>query len=265
MKFSVLMSVYHRELPENLSCSLDSLVGQTWHPPEVVLVVDGPVGAKLEEVFNKFLSRLNLVLVRLPENVGLAKALNVGLDWCSHEWVARMDSDDICEKNRFEIQFSFLKQHPEIDVLGALVEEFDPKGGYTPMVRRVPKNHRDIRSFAVVRNPISHPVVVFRKRVVVEVGGYPEIYPEDYLLWLRLLERGCIFHNLQYTLVKMRVGTEFIGRRGLHMLRGELRIIRWLYNNSWINSLKLIQLIVGRSILRLMPSQLKILAYRIFR
>ncbi|MDQ8780110.1 glycosyltransferase, partial [Streptococcus ruminantium] len=35
-------------------------------------------------------------------------ALNEGLKHCSHEWVARMDSDDIAVRDRFEIQLKYL-------------------------------------------------------------------------------------------------------------------------------------------------------------
>ena len=41
MKFSVLMSVYHKENPEFLKEALDSVINQTVQPTEIVIVKDG--------------------------------------------------------------------------------------------------------------------------------------------------------------------------------------------------------------------------------
>ena len=40
-------------------------------------------------------------VVELAQNVGLAEALNAGLQACSYELVARADSDDLSEPTQF--------------------------------------------------------------------------------------------------------------------------------------------------------------------
>ena len=95
-KFSVLMSVYHKDDPTYLDTALNSLTEQTAVPDEIVLVKDGPVSQQLEEVIDAFHKKFcNLKIVALEKNSGLGNALNQGLKHCSHELVARMDSDDI--------------------------------------------------------------------------------------------------------------------------------------------------------------------------
>ena len=56
-KFSVLMSVYHREQPQFLREALDSIFSQTLLPDEVVLVKDGPLTKELDEVVEEFAVR----------------------------------------------------------------------------------------------------------------------------------------------------------------------------------------------------------------
>lgn len=63
-------------------------------------------------------------VIALKENRGLGKALDEGLKHCSYELVARMDTDDICKPERFVRQVAFLETHPDIDVVGAWIDEF---------------------------------------------------------------------------------------------------------------------------------------------
>jgi glycosyltransferase involved in cell wall biosynthesis len=114
MKFSVLVSVYHRESPLYLELALNSIWEvQTLKPNEIVLVKDGPLTDSLEAVIDRFFNTCGDVLkiVPLSRNVGLSTALNIGLSHCSFDYVARMDTDDICMYNRFEKQINFFKIH----------------------------------------------------------------------------------------------------------------------------------------------------------
>ena len=101
--FSVLMSVYKNESPDFLAQALKSVVTNTVHPAEIVMVKDGPLTDELEEVLSKFQLQYPIFKFVVHEkNTGLGIALRDGLLACSHELVARMDTDDICMPNRFE-------------------------------------------------------------------------------------------------------------------------------------------------------------------
>ena len=96
LKFSVLISVYYKEIPEYLDLSLESITDkQILKPNEIVLVKDGPLTKKLDEVIEKYINKYpNLFkIISLEKNYGLGKALNIGLENCSYEIVARMDAD----------------------------------------------------------------------------------------------------------------------------------------------------------------------------
>ena len=123
--FSVLMSLYAREQPEYLRQCLASLAAQTLPPNEIVLVYDGGLPESLETVVTSFSASLPLKIVRLPQNVGLGRALNAGLEACAHEWVCRMDTDDICHPERFERQLAFVASQPQIGVCGSQIDEFE--------------------------------------------------------------------------------------------------------------------------------------------
>ena len=71
MRFSVLISVYHKEQPAHLQQSLDSIFYQTMPPSEVVLVEDGPLTEGLYEVISRAKQlHPEMISVTLPKNQG---------------------------------------------------------------------------------------------------------------------------------------------------------------------------------------------------
>lgn len=266
MNFSVLMSVYSKERPSNFDKALESiLINQTLKPSEFVLIADGELTDELYatiEKYRKVFSNFRLVL--LPNNVGLGKALNEGLKHCTYEWVGRMDSDDISLPNRFERQIQYIEQNPDVSILGAWIEEFTDGTDRQHRTRRTPEQHSDIVSYAKSRSPINHPVVMFNKQRVLEVGGYEHCTLfEDYWLWVRLLHRGNIFHNIQEPLLLFRTNDFMYERRGgTSYIRSEYQFFKKTYDIGFISRLQLIQNIIIRTIVRIIPNKLRLVVYK---
>ena len=130
MNFSVLISCYFRDNPQELAVALKSIWDdQTLKPQEIVIVKDGPLTADLDAVIEEFAKNAPAKIVPLPQNGGLGKALQIGVENCSYEYIARMDGDDISVPERFAKQAAFMTEHPEIDICGGMIEEFadDPE------------------------------------------------------------------------------------------------------------------------------------------
>ena len=73
----------------------------------MVLVEDGPLTLELDIVIKEYCSKYSeLDVVQLEENRGLGLALAEGLLHCKYELIARMDTDDIARKDRFERDFT---------------------------------------------------------------------------------------------------------------------------------------------------------------
>lgn len=225
LSVSMLMSLYWKEKPEWFRLSLESIEGQSQLPEEVVLVLDGPIGDKLKVVIKDFEERwrgteempIRLRVVKLRENRGLGLALAEGLRHCSHELVARMDTDDIMMPQRLERQAVFMERHRDVAVCGAWIDEFVEENGKRVVMatRKLPERHDAILAFGRGRNPMNHPVVMFRKSRVENVGSY-EHFPlfEDYFLWAKMLTHGDRFHNLQESLLWFRQNKDTYRRRG---------------------------------------------------
>ncbi len=260
--FSVLMSIYAGNNSEDLDEALLSIKEQTLLPSEIVLVEDGHIDDSLAYVVEKYRVKLNIVSVRLRENMGHGFALNCGLKLCSNEIVARMDGDDICLPKRFELQVAHLASHPNISVSSGRIDEFINTMNNVIGSRRLPCRHEDIFKFAKYRSPVSHPAVIFRKTDVLSVGGYPEIHPEDYPLWCLMLSKGFKFSNINETLLLMRVGDSFQSRRGLHFYLSEINMVKYQYKIGFISSTELIISLTLRLFFRSMPKAIRSLIYK---
>jgi len=265
MSVSVLMSVYAKEHPEHLFMALQSIATQTQRPDEVVLVEDGPISAELKAVIEQFRGELNIKSVRLEKNCGLAVALNEGLKYCSCQFVARMDSDDICLPDRFEKQIAFMKSRPEIDVSSAWVEEIDETGKVFS-IRKIPTEHEAIKKFALIQDPINHPVAIFRKEALLSVGGYPNFRKsQDTALWSLMLQKGFIFGNIDEVLLKMRAGNDLMRRRNLNYLIYELKVLCFQRQIGFISWPIFFRNAFIRSAVRLSPTFVKRFLYKYAR
>ena len=204
MKYSVLMSVYAKDSPVYLDLALKSLVEQTHFVQQVVLVEDGQIPYELTVVINQYRSKINICIVKLAQNSGLGAALNEGLKYCTHELVARMDSDDICLPTRFKRQVTMFEDNPELSVLGSSAVEVD-SFGHRGDVRSMPITHDDIMS-SMWACPFLHPTVMFRRSKILALGGYDESLRrrQDYELWFRCAKAGYVFANIPEPLLLYR-------------------------------------------------------------
>ena len=266
MKFSVLIAVYAKEIPAHLEQSLESIFRQELPPDEVVLVEDGPLTAALDEVIGRFKAQQEaLHIVKLPQNQGLGLALKEGLRHCQYDLVARMDSDDIATPQRFSKEMAWLESHPETDVVGTWTDEFSDTSGQVISTRRLPETHEALLRFSRYRNPMNHPTVMFRKAAVERAGGYRhrELF-EDYDLWVRMLQQGARFHNLQESLLRFRLSPQFYGRRGgWHYILLETAFQRWMHEVGHISWLRMAGNITVRTLIRLIPGRWRKYGYLI--
>lgn len=121
------MSVYEKENPKYLDVALNSIINQTILPNEIVIVKDGKLTDDLDSIINKYSKKYSdlFKIISLKENIGLGKALSIGILSCKYDLIARMDSDDICKEDRFEKQINLYRDNRNIDLVGSYISEFE--------------------------------------------------------------------------------------------------------------------------------------------
>lgn len=261
--FSIITSVYKNDKPDYVRVALDSmLVEQSVKPTEIVLVRDGLVPVTLEAVLNEYETRYPDVfnIIRLEQNGGLGNALKLGVEKAKYDIIARMDSDDICLSNRFELQLKYMELHPNVDIIGGQMTEFIDTPDNIIGKRIVPCTNDEIYYFMKNRCALNHVTVMFRKETVLKAGNYQDwFWNEDYYLWVRMMMNKCVFANLSDVLVNVRSGADQYARRGgRRYYESEKGIKKLQLENRMISKKEYIYYVAQRYILQiLMPNWLR--------
>lgn len=257
MKYSVLMAVYAKENPTFLKESIESMLQQTIPSDDIVIVKDGPLPDDLESILDLYQNHLQII--PLERNVGLGKALAIGLKRCKHELVARMDSDDLSRHDRIEKQLAVFQNNPECVLCGGYIEEFINQPGDLGLIKKVPTNTNEIMHFMKKRNPFNHVTVMFKKSIIIQAGNYRSFYlNEDYELWSRVLSISQSIINLPYTLCDVRIGNGMFERRGgWKYLKYDYALQKKLLNLGITTPLEMSTNLALRSAIRLMPSSFR--------
>ena len=124
--YCVLMTVYHKDKPNELKQSIESMINQTIPCKQFVIYIDGPVSSEILGVIDEYkLIYPELFTVQgSKENNGLGKALDSGLNLCNYELIARMDADDISLPTRCEKLLKLFDEHPKLGLAGTNIDEF---------------------------------------------------------------------------------------------------------------------------------------------
>lgn len=227
---SVLMPAYNaaRYVQE----AIQSVLDQTFDDFEFLIIDDGSTDDTVHMINEYKDSRI--CLVRNPENLGLVKTLNKGLDLVKGQYVARMDADDICLPGRFASQVAFMDSHPGVGVCGTWIEVF----GTHSYVHKYPSEPQAIKAGLFLGNQLAHPSVVMRRSLLAQHNlHYSEdwVHVEDYDLWQRasfcfdLANLPQVF--LKYRMTEESICSKYGDKQGVAMLALDERNLRSL--NVW--------------------------------
>ena len=210
-KYSVLMSLYKKEKPEYLKLAIDSMLGQTVVPDEIVMVEDGPLTPELYAVLDEYPM---IHRVKNETNLGLGLALNVGLNECRNELVARMDTDDCSKPDRCEKQLARFAEKPYLAIVGSHIDEFIGDTSNVISQRIVPTTSEEIYNFAKKRSAFNHPAVMYSKTAVLANNGYADLKRnQDVDLFGRMQFEGYKAENIDEALLWFRSSDELAKRR----------------------------------------------------
>lgn len=198
---SVIMGVHNGS--KYLREAIDSILNQTFADFEFLIVNDASTDESPTLLAGYSDPRIKVI--NNQGNLGLTKSLNKALAVAQGEYIARMDADDISLPERFEVQKKFLDEHPEIAVVGSATIIIDDNGKESG--GKKPVTDPDLLKFYILlKNQITHSSVMFRKKIILENGGYDESvkYAQDYDLWSRLLHKKMALSNIEQPLLKYR-------------------------------------------------------------
>lgn len=211
-KVSVLLSNYNGD--KHLDESISSVLSQTYKDFEFIIVDDASTDSSRKVIENYHDKRIKKYYAEKNRNI--AYSLNLALSMASREYIARIDSDDVWELNKLEIQVQYMENHSECGACFTkvnIIDEYsnianDMYDEYFQLFNSAEnKSQREwLRFFFYQGNCLCHPSVVIRRNVLEHVGGYYHLAyvpAEDYELWTRIVMKYPI-HILEEKLVRYR-------------------------------------------------------------
>lgn len=215
---SVILPFYNAS--QHLSEAIQSVLLQTFTNFELILINDGSTdeSLKIAKTFEKKDKRITILN---QNNLGMATALNNGIESSTTNLIARMDGDDICDPNRFQLQFELIQTLPANSLVSSLVTPFSSGKISEGTMRYFYWLNSKITSKNILdglfkESPLIHPSVLFTKEAFYNAGKYIEYNgPEDYDLWLKMAETGTIFAKVDKVLLNYRIHSNNLSRNDM--------------------------------------------------
>lgn len=262
--YSVLMSLYKNEKPEYLRIAINSMLNQTIAPDEIVIVEDGPLTDELYDVLFEYEGEI--LRIKNEDNIGLGLSLNHGLRECRNELVARMDTDDCSKPNRCEQQLKLFEEKPFLSIVGSHVDEFNGDISNIISQRRVPLAQKEIYQFSKRRSAFNHPVVMYRKSKVLELGGYANLKRnQDIDLFGRMIFAGYKAENIDDALLWFRNSSELtVRRKSWDNTWSYIDTVRRFWKMGYSSFWDYLIVLVAQTGIFLMPSTVQNRIYKMF-
>lgn len=217
---SVIMSVYNGE--EYLREAIESVRNQTFKNWELVVINDcsaDSTAAILDEFAAKderIKVHTNEVNLKLPASLNKAISLSVG------KYIARMDADDICLPDRFEKQYKFMEENPDISLSSCRFMTVK-NGVYMSGGAGGRHDNEALRALLLVANPILHPGVIAKSEVMKKLNYDTTLTcTEDLELWTRMASENQKMEILRECLLIYRLHDKQITSTTLTRQRSEV-------------------------------------------
>lgn len=183
MTVTVLMAVHNGGA--YLQEAVASVLSQTFSDLELLIIDDASTDHAIDDLPRD--SRLRVL--RNDRNIGQVPSLNRGLSEARTAYVARLDADDLMLPTRLERQVAVLDEHPAVALVGTWMDVVDERGRIlAPLRGRIDSYAGFVSAILSDRIPFGHPSLMYRRDVVLRLGGYdPSLAPaEDKDLYRRL-------------------------------------------------------------------------------
>jgi len=194
--------------------AIESTLRQSFQDFEHVLIDDGSADGT-KRIMDEYAASDSRVRRIDPEpHATLGQLRNQALQGSRGEYIAVLDADDVSMPDRLEREAAFLDDHPDYVLVGGTCYlRRGPDEPLRPSSLGLITDPDLLHAMLPIQNTLAHSCVMYRRDAAIAAGGYDErlAMGQDYLLWLRLRERGRMT-NLPRVVAIRRAGTGFTER-----------------------------------------------------
>lgn len=237
-EISIIMGIYN--CADTLDDAIQSILNQTFKNWKLIMCDDCSTDNTFEIAKRYSKKYSNIFVLKNEINMGLNYTLNRCLKNVDTKYVARMDGDDISERNRLEKEYDFLENNEKYALVSTHMVCFDEKGDWGIWkTKENPEKDDFIKS-----SPFCHGACLIRTQAIKKVCGYSEenkfLRIEDWHLWYKFYKEGFIGYNIQEPLYKMRDDRNATKRRKFKYRINEANLKFLIINEFGISKFKYI-------------------------
>ncbi len=230
IKVSIILPTWKE--PKFIELSIKSILNQSFFDWELLIFDDGLASEKIRNLITQYTQNdKRIYFFQNLKNLGIQKTLNKGLEIARGEYVARIDDDDEwVDKDKLKKQIEFLDKNPDFGLVGVGAIIVIDRKRQELFKYQLPESDKEIRKMILSKNCFVHSGVVFKKKLVLDLGGYNEHFStkhiEDYDLWLKI---GIVsrFYNLPEIQIKFMQGEDSISSKNkVGQLKRNINLIR---------------------------------------
>ena len=183
---SILLPVLNGQ--DSISNAIHSILNQSHKNFELIIINDGSTDSTDKIITNFSLIDNRIKIITNPNNIGIVKSLNLGIDFASGNFIARQDADDYSHPLRLEIMLKALNKS-KYDLLSSTA--FYQTENINE-IYNFDKTNIIIKDINLNRgSPIVHGSILANSLVLKENKYYESIrLIEDFELWYRLQNSG---------------------------------------------------------------------------
>lgn len=191
MKSDLIVLIAHYNNPQGLEDSLASI--RESFDIDIMIVDDGSEDKFNESQIKSIYKSGTIYFEYLKENSGVGVAANLGLKQIQklkYKLIGRLDCGDLCYKNKYEKQLSYLEKNPEVKILGTWARFIDEKGNFLHYLKH-PVEHSVIVKKMFLNSMFLNPSVVFYTEILQKTGNYPYKYrhaSQDYAFFFNAIQ-----------------------------------------------------------------------------
>jgi len=115
---SVIIPVFNGDC--YLDEAIQSVLAQTYHPMEVIVVDDGSTDGSANILKNYG----SAIKYYYQPNLGQAVAMNRGINLAHGDYLAFLDADDLWTEDKTMLQINAFKIHPDVDIVAGHIKQF---------------------------------------------------------------------------------------------------------------------------------------------
>lgn len=205
---TILMPVFNGQT--HLAAAIESILKQSYAHFEFLIIDDGSTDQSAHIIATYTDSRIRFL--SNWRNLGLVATLNLGIEYSSGKYIARMDADDVSRPNRLAVQVALLEQGAA-DISGSFFEVITENGDYQRTLS-APLSMDTVIACLANTVPFAHGSVMLRKAFLEQhqLRYEPKSSIEDFDLWIRVFEAGGIFANAPEALYQYREHTHSLSQ-----------------------------------------------------